>query len=30
VESGASDGIVELIGRVPLFSELSPEEFDRA
>jgi CRP/FNR family transcriptional regulator, cyclic AMP receptor protein len=29
VESGASDGIVELLGRVPLFSELSPEELGR-
>jgi CRP/FNR family transcriptional regulator, cyclic AMP receptor protein len=29
VESGAPDGIVELLGRVPLFSELSPEEVGR-
>jgi CRP/FNR family cyclic AMP-dependent transcriptional regulator len=29
VESGASDGVVGLLGRVPLFSELSPEELQR-
>jgi len=29
VESGARQGIVELLGRVPLFSELSPDELDR-
>ena len=29
VESGARQGIVELLGRVPLFSELSPDELDQ-
>src|SRR5262249_28149927 len=29
MENGARGGIVELLGRVPLFSELSPEELDR-
>jgi CRP/FNR family transcriptional regulator, cyclic AMP receptor protein len=29
VESGARQGLVELLGRVPLFSELSSDELDR-
>lgn len=29
MENGTRAGIVELLGRVPLFSELSPEELDR-
>ena len=29
VESGARNGLVELLGRVPLFSELSPDELER-
>ena len=29
MENGAREGIVELLGRVPLFSELSGEELDR-
>src|SRR5215203_4874001 len=29
MENAARAGIVELLGRVPLFSELSPEELDR-
>ena len=29
MENGARQGIVELLGRVPLFSELSPEELER-